>query len=90
MAKKAKKVGNIHPTKNKNTEERLSEALEIVARAHKVLGHTEVFIQRMKELAGNLRNGASFLERDDGTIDPKDLANILYGIANTIEEAMEV
>ena len=90
MAKKAKKVGNTHTPKNKNTEERLSEALEILSRANKVLGYTEDFIQRMKELAGNLRNGASFLERDDGTIDPKDLANILCGIANTIETAMEV
>lgn len=90
MAKKTKKIGNTLPQKNKNIEERLSEALEILSRANKVLGHTEVFIQRMKELAGNLRMCASLLERDDGTIDPKDLADLLCGIANTIETAMEV
>ena len=90
MAKKAKKVGNTLPPKNKNIEERLSEALEIVARAHKVLGHAESFIKRMQDLADNLRKGASFVERDDGTIDRNDMANILCGIANTIETAMEV
>lgn len=90
MAKKAKKVGNAHPHKNKKTEEKLSEALEIVARAYKVLEHAEDFIQRMQDLANNLRKGASFVERDDGTIDRNDMAHILCGIANTIETAMEV
>lgn len=90
MAKKAKKVGNTLSPKNKNTEERLSEALEIVARAHKVLEHVEDFIQRMQDLAKNLRKGASFVERDDGTIDRNDMAHILCGIANTIETAMDI
>lgn len=90
MAKKTKKDRKPKTPKNKTTEERLSEALEIVARAHKVLEHTEDFIQRMQDLANNLRKGASFVERDDGTIDPNDMAKILCGIANTIETAMEV
>lgn len=88
MAKKTKKVGNTLP-KNKNIEERLSEAFKIVIRANKVLDRAEVFI-KMQELAGILYNGASFLERYNRTIDPKDLADLLYGIANTIETAMEV
>lgn len=86
MAKKTKKDRKPKTSKNKTTEERLSEALEILSRANKVLGHAEVFIQRMKELADTLRKGASFLESDDGTID----RNVLCGIANTIETAMEV
>ena len=90
MAKKTKKDRKPKTPKNKTTEDRLSKALEIIARAHKVLGHAEVFIKRMKELAGDLRMGASFLERDDGTIDRNDMANLLCGIANTIETAMEV
>ena len=90
MAKKTKKDSKPKTPKKKTTEDRLSEALKILARANKVLGHAEVFIQRMKELADTLRRGASFVERDDGTIDRNDMAHILCGIANTIETAMEV
>ena len=89
MAKKTKKARKPKAPKNKTTEDRLT-TLEVLSRANKVLGHAEVFIQRMKELADTLRKRASFVERDDGTIDPNDMANILCGIANTIEAAMEV
>ena len=90
MAKKTKKDRKPKAPKNKTTEDRQSGTLNILARANKVLGHAEVFIKRMKELADNLRKGASFVERDDGTIDPNDMAKILCGIADTIEIAMEV
>lgn len=90
MAKKTKKDSKPKTPKKKTTEDRLSEALKILVRANKVLEHTEVFVQKMKELADTLRKGASFVERDDGTIDRNDMAHILCGIANTIETAMEV
>lgn len=90
MAKKTKKDSKPKTPKKKTTEDRLSESLKILAKANKVLEHAEVFIQRMQDLANNLRKGASFVERDDGTIDPNDMAKILCGIANTIETAMEV
>ena len=90
MAKKTKKDSKPKTPKKKTTEERLSEALKILVRANKVLEHAEDFIQRMQDLAKNLRKGASFIEMDDGTIDRNDMVKILYGIANTIETAMEV
>lgn len=90
MAKKTKKDSKPKTPKKKTTEDRLSEALKILASANKVLGHAEVFIQRMKELEDAIRKFASFIERDDVTIDRNEMANTLYGIANTIEEAMEV